>query len=267
MRRGLWTGLGLVAVLAIVVLPLRDRLPSPSAVGAALREADPRWLAVAAAAEFVSMGMFARQQRRLLTAFGVTLRRRRVLALTYSRSAISISLPAGSAVSAAYAFQQFRAGGADRKAAAAVMVLSGVLSALALAAATANWLGDLVCLIAACPRRRHRPRPARTGDALPRGAARAADPAHAGRHRRHRGQPAHRPGRGGCHGTGRRRGRADLPAAVLLADHPDRPGLLGGAAAGLRCRRPRPARRASRPGTPPAPRRGWRRSRSTARRA
>ncbi|GAA3855932.1 hypothetical protein GCM10022380_86880 [Amycolatopsis tucumanensis] len=196
MRRRLLTGLGLVAVLAIVVLTLRDRVPSPAEIGAALREADPGWLAVAAAAEFVSMGMFARQQRRLLTAFGVTLQRRRILALSYSRSAISISLPAGSAVSAAYAFQQFRAGGADRKSAAAVMVLSGVLSALglallygtgalaaihpaaaaalvvgavllvtlvsrqssaiaprhwllALAAATANWLGDLVCLIAA----------------------------------------------------------------------------------------------------------------------
>ncbi len=196
MRRRLFQALGLAAVLAIVVLTLRDRVPSPGEIGSALRQADARWLAVAAAAEFVSMGMFARQQRRLLTAFGVTLQRRRILALSYSRSAISISLPAGSAVSAAYAFQQFRAGGADRKSAAAVMVLSGVLSALglallygtgalaaihpaagvvlvavsvlvvtliprrfgpvaprhwllALAAATANWLGDLVCLIAA----------------------------------------------------------------------------------------------------------------------
>lgn len=93
MRRRLVQALGLAAVLAIVVGTLRDRVPSPGEIGAALRQADPRWLAVAAAAEFVSMGMFARQQRRLLTAFGVTLQRRRILALSYSRSAISISLP------------------------------------------------------------------------------------------------------------------------------------------------------------------------------
>lgn len=132
MRRRLWQGIGLVTVVAIMVVTLRDRIPSPGEIGTALRQADPTWLLAAATAEFVSMGMFARQQRRLLTGFGVTLHRRRMLALSYSRSAIAISLPAGSAVSAGYAFQQFRAGGADRKAAAAVMVLSGLLSALGL---------------------------------------------------------------------------------------------------------------------------------------
>ncbi len=132
-RRRVVQLVGTLAVLALVVLTLRDRFPSPSDVGRALTSADHRWLLAAGIAEFVSMAMFARQQRRLLTAFGVTIPRHRALALAYSRSAISISLPAGSAVSAAYAFREFRAGGADRAAATAVMVLSGVLSLLGLA--------------------------------------------------------------------------------------------------------------------------------------
>lgn len=125
--------LGVVVVLGVAILSMRGRLPDIRAIGTALSSADSDWLIVAGAAMFVSMGMFARQQRRLLTAFGVTLPRYRALALSYSRSAMSISLPAGSAVSAAYAFRQFRAGGADRRSAAAAIVLSGVLSAAGLA--------------------------------------------------------------------------------------------------------------------------------------
>src|SRR5262249_54309157 len=47
-------------------------------------------------------------------------------------SAIASSLPAGSAVSAAYAFRQFRTAGATRRAASGVTVLSGLLSAAGL---------------------------------------------------------------------------------------------------------------------------------------
>jgi uncharacterized protein (TIRG00374 family) len=122
-----------LALLVVAVFTLRDRLPSLTEVTAALRDADASWLAVATAAELVSMGMFARQQRRLLTAFGVPMTRHRALALAYSRSAIAISLPAGSAISAAYAFRQFRTDGASRRTAATVMVLSGLLSIAALA--------------------------------------------------------------------------------------------------------------------------------------
>ena len=125
--------LGTAAVFAVVLVTLRDKLPSPSQTIDALRTADTRWLLFGALAELASMSMFSRQQRRLLIAFGVRLPRHRALALSYSRSAISISLPAGSAVSAAYAFRQFRAGGADRAAATSVMVLSGLLSFAGLA--------------------------------------------------------------------------------------------------------------------------------------
>ena len=149
---------GTIAALAIMVFTLRDKIPDPAEIGHALRDADPRWLLVATFAELVSMAMFARQQRRLLTAFGVRLPLPRAIALSYSRSAISISLPAGSAVSAAYAFRQFRARGASPAAATAVMVLSGILSLLGLVllyatgalatAATAVWHANPVLLVA-----------------------------------------------------------------------------------------------------------------------
>jgi putative heme transporter len=121
-----WLAIGLG--LVIIVFALRGRLPSAGSVAESLAVADVGWLVVALGAELFSMAMFARQQRRLLTAFGVTMPRHRALALAYSRSAISISVPGGSAVSAAYAFRQFRTDGVSRRSAATVMVLSGLLS-------------------------------------------------------------------------------------------------------------------------------------------
>jgi uncharacterized protein (TIRG00374 family) len=121
-----------LVLLIVAVISLRGKLPSLTSVIGAITDADNSWFAVAVVAEFVSMAMFARQQRRLLTAFGVHMTRHHALALSYSRSAIAISLPAGSAISAAYAFRQFRTGGASRRTAATVMVLSGLLSFAAL---------------------------------------------------------------------------------------------------------------------------------------
>lgn len=125
--------LGTVAVLAIAFFTLREKFPSLSDVGRALKLVSPWWLVLAVAAEIVSIALFARQQRRLLTGFGVTMKRRRAVALAYSRSAMAISLPAGSAVSAAYAMRKFREIGADRKTSIAAMVISGLLSFAGLA--------------------------------------------------------------------------------------------------------------------------------------
>ncbi|MFL6144706.1 MAG: YbhN family protein [Labedaea sp.] len=124
---------GVALALSIAALVLRDRLPAPAEVAASVRLAEPRWLLVAGLAELVSVGMFARQQRRLLTAFGVTMARYQAFALAYSRSAIAIAMPAGTALSAAYAFRQFRTSGASRAVAGTVMVLSGLVSMAALA--------------------------------------------------------------------------------------------------------------------------------------
>jgi putative heme transporter len=129
---GVLKAAAVLVLLIVAVVSLRGKLPSVPEIMDAIGAADTSWFAVAAAAEFVSMAMFARQQRRLLAAFGVRMPRHRALALAYSRSAIAISLPAGSAISAAYAFRQFRTGGASRGTAATVMVLSGLLSAAAL---------------------------------------------------------------------------------------------------------------------------------------
>ena len=125
-------GVAVAGLAGVAFLFLRDKLPAWSDVTAALSSANQGWLVVALGAEFVSMGMFARQQRRLLRGFGVTISMPRAGAISWSRSAIAISFPAGSALSAGWAFRQFRASGASRATAAAVMVLSGLVSVLAL---------------------------------------------------------------------------------------------------------------------------------------
>jgi len=124
---------GLVLVVAVAGLTLRDRLPDADQVLVALRTVNPWFLVLAAMAEMASLRHFALQQRRLLAGFGVGMSIPRAMAVTVSRSAISSSVPAGSAVSAGYAFRQFRTVGASREAAASVTVLSGLLSGIALA--------------------------------------------------------------------------------------------------------------------------------------
>ena len=123
---------GLLVVLVVAAVTLGDQLPSPSQTLGTLQEAKPWWLVLAAAAEMTSLRHFALQQRRLLAGFGVRMTLPRAMAVTFTRSAISFSLPAGSAVSAGFAFRQFRTAGASRRTAGAVAVLSGALSAVAL---------------------------------------------------------------------------------------------------------------------------------------
>src|SRR3989440_493608 len=165
-----WLAIGVG--LVIIVVALRGRLPAPGQVAESLAVADLGWLVVALAAELASMAMFARQQRRLLTAFGVTMPRHRALALAYSRSAISITIAVLLLIGflawpTAHTFPAPRRRGgrlarltarAPRFAALITPVLDAVRSsrsvarrdwALALAAATANWLTDLLCLAAA----------------------------------------------------------------------------------------------------------------------
>lgn len=117
---------------ALALFLLRDRAPPISQLAAALSAANLGWLALAIAAEGFSIGMFARQQRRLLRAFGVPMSMPRAGAISFSRSAIANSMPAGSALSAGFAFRQFRASGAKAATAATVMIASGVMSTLAL---------------------------------------------------------------------------------------------------------------------------------------
>ena len=123
---------GLIAVLAAAFLTLRDKMPDLGQTLDTLASGHPWWLVLAAAAELTSLRHFALQQRRLLAGFGVSMSVPRAVAVTFTRSAISFSLPAGSAVSAGFAFRQFRTAGATRRTAGAVAVLSSVLSGAAL---------------------------------------------------------------------------------------------------------------------------------------
>jgi uncharacterized membrane protein YbhN (UPF0104 family) len=122
----------LVAGLGAAVVSLRGHLPDPSATWTVVRQASPLWLAVAVGLQVLSMTAFAEQQRQLLAGFGVRMTTRVSLAVSYARSAIATALPGGSAVSAGYAFRQYRTHGATQPIAAAVMVLSGVASVVGL---------------------------------------------------------------------------------------------------------------------------------------
>ncbi|MDR7328169.1 YbhN family protein [Catenuloplanes sp. NPDC020197] len=122
--------LATVGVVALVLL--RDRLPDAGDVWTAITTADPWWLLLGLVAEWVSLTMFARQQLWLLRGLGVPVGLGQALAMTYSRSAIAITMPAGSAMSAGFAFQTFRRWGASRAAATTAMLLSGVFSVLGL---------------------------------------------------------------------------------------------------------------------------------------
>ncbi|MET3430511.1 uncharacterized membrane protein YbhN (UPF0104 family) [Actinoplanes tereljensis] len=128
-----WVRAGAALLAAVVVVAtLRGRLPDSAEIIGALRDADPRWFAVALVLQQLSQAAFGWQQRVMLSAFGVDLPRRVAMALAYARSAISLAFPAGSAVSAAYAVAQYRRRGAPAAAAATTMVLSGAASVVGL---------------------------------------------------------------------------------------------------------------------------------------
>jgi len=94
--------------------------------------------------------MFARQQRALLLAMSVRMSMPRAMAVTYARSAISISMPAGPALSAGFAFQQYRRAGADKDVAAAAMLLSNFLSFVGI---SVLYLTGALALVAQSPAR------------------------------------------------------------------------------------------------------------------
>jgi uncharacterized protein (TIRG00374 family) len=98
-----------------------------------------QWLFAALAAEAGSMAAFARLQRRLFRAAGSD----RVaigsfMAITYAGNAISASVPvAGPGLSSAFFFRQFRHRGIDNGVLAWTMIVSSMVSSLALAAVLA----------------------------------------------------------------------------------------------------------------------------------
>ncbi len=122
---------GLV-VATVVVAVLWDKVPSPHEVAVSFRRARWWWVGAAAAFQAASIGMLIRQQRRLLRAFGVQVSLFQVGVITYSSTAMTMSLPAGSALGAGFSYRQYRAHGASAATAATVLLISGVLSLSAL---------------------------------------------------------------------------------------------------------------------------------------
>jgi len=140
MARSRWTAVAVaVAGCATAGYILHGRLPQPGAIGHTLVAADRGWLAVAAAAELASMVMFAVQQRLLLHAFGGSMSVRDALLVTFARTGMSVALPAGAAVSAAYALRHYRRRGATAAGAAALIVLAGVQAIAALLLIYVGW--------------------------------------------------------------------------------------------------------------------------------
>jgi hypothetical protein len=117
-----------VAVVGLAVVGLRGRFPDPREFVAALAGAGYGWIALAALLQVVSLAAFAFQQRRLIDNLGVRLRRRHLMAITLARSALSITLPAGAAVSTGYAIREYRRAGVTSKIGAASQIVSGLAS-------------------------------------------------------------------------------------------------------------------------------------------
>lgn len=136
-----WRLVLLAVGIVLAAVELHGHLPSLASTGTSLRQARPGWLLAAVTLQVVSMGAFAEQQRQLLAGFGVRMAAPASLAVSYARSAMATALPGGSAVSAGYAFRQFRSRGASQPIAAAVMLLSGAASVLGLALL---YAGDLL---------------------------------------------------------------------------------------------------------------------------
>ena len=118
----------IVAALGLAAFGLHGRFPDPREFLGALTGANYWWVTLAVALQAVSLAAFAWQQRQILRAFGVRISAGFALGVTVARTAISISMPVGSAVSAGYAGKQYLRTGASKEVTAASMIVSGLAS-------------------------------------------------------------------------------------------------------------------------------------------
>src|SRR5690242_2758067 len=94
-RRVIRRFLAFIVLVTTLVIEVVLISPYVGRMTTALGSPDLPWLLVAVVAEFVSMGAFARVQRRMLRAGGTQVPMRRMVALTYAANAVSVTLPAG----------------------------------------------------------------------------------------------------------------------------------------------------------------------------
>ena len=105
--------------------------------GAAFEHIRWGWLAVAGAAEVVSVLSLGALYRPLLRAGGVRVTPGRGLALGSAASAITASVPAGTAIASGYLFKQFRRAGGTSGLAGWVVTVAGALSLVGFGAVVA----------------------------------------------------------------------------------------------------------------------------------
>jgi putative heme transporter len=117
-----------VSVLVLAAIGLRGRLPDPQELLIALSGAGYGWVVLAVLLQAGSIVAFAGQQQYLFAVLGTRIRRRRVLAITLARTAISISVPAGAAVSTGYAIREYERAGASKEIGAVTAIVSGLAS-------------------------------------------------------------------------------------------------------------------------------------------
>ncbi|MFI5841385.1 YbhN family protein [Catenuloplanes sp. NPDC051500] len=181
--RSRWVRLAAVAVSValLAVIGLRGKLPDSRAFTDALGGAHWGWIMGAAVLQAMSLACFAFQERHLMTAMGASIRKRRLFAIILARNAISISVPAGPAVSTGYAIREYSRAGVPSEIGTVCAIVSGLASIGGLtllyagggavllthnSATTLNWrplavVAALVLLIAAAVAlgRRRRPSP------------------------------------------------------------------------------------------------------------
>ena len=90
------------------------------------------WVLVAVALEAGSLVLFARLQRTLLRWGGVGVGMSPMVQLSLAANAMSVTLPGGAALSAAWSWEQLRRRGANRVLAGWVVLVAGALSSFAL---------------------------------------------------------------------------------------------------------------------------------------
>ena len=121
----------LVLGLALVAGEIALVAPHVSRGGSALADLDWNWVAAAIACEIASVATYARLRHSLLRAGGVRVPRGRMGALAVASNAISVTVPAGAAVSAGYLYRQLRRNGASAPLVVWTLAAAAVVSGLA----------------------------------------------------------------------------------------------------------------------------------------
>lgn len=127
------TAITLTIIISLVVI-LRDHMPFIRQGFDSVTALDPRWALASLVCAVVSMVSFAIVQRTLLHSANVPSRLASNIGLTFAANAWSTSIPGGQVVSTAMTFQETRKWGASKVIASWQLIISGVLSTIALLA-------------------------------------------------------------------------------------------------------------------------------------